>query len=172
VASRSMPTRRSFLSADLPDAVFRELLAANVGTPPDGSLNIERLRLNPLLEDDDSFLALVLSAVIDPATGLIRDPDPAYHLYSANLNWLGPAGNPSRPSRVTVPEGNSIMPTAEAPAACQALTDRRLGGARSAGALAVVPVPATPHVPGLDPCDPSPHAEGTRQDWRAMGRWS
>jgi Amidohydrolase family len=81
-------------AAGLPDAVFRELLAANVGMLPDGSLNIERLRLNPLLEDDDSFLALVLSAVIDPATGLIRDPDPAYHLYPAHLSWIGPAGNP------------------------------------------------------------------------------
>lgn len=81
-------------AANLPDAVFRELLASNVGVLADGSLNIERLRLNPLLEDDDSFLALVLSAVIDPATGLIRDQDPAYHLYPADLNWLGPAGNP------------------------------------------------------------------------------
>lgn len=81
-------------AASLPDAAFYELLGSNVGVLADGSLNIERLRLNPLLEDDDSFLALVLSAVIDPATGLIRDQDPAYHLYPADLNWLGPAGNP------------------------------------------------------------------------------
>ena len=83
-------------AASLPDAVFYELLAANVGVLPGGSLNIERLRLKPLLEDDDTFLARVLSAVIDPATRLIRDPVPPYHLYPADLNWLGPAGNPLR----------------------------------------------------------------------------
>jgi hypothetical protein len=81
-------------AASLPDAVFYELLASNVGVLADGSLNIERLRLKPLLEDDDSFLALVLNAVIDPAIGLIREQDPAHHLYPADLNWLGPAVNP------------------------------------------------------------------------------
>jgi hypothetical protein len=83
-------------AASVPDAVFYKLLAANVGVLPGGSLNIERLRLKPLLEDDDIFLACVLSAVIDPATRLIRDPVPPYRLYPADLNWFGPAGNPLR----------------------------------------------------------------------------
>jgi Amidohydrolase family len=81
-------------AAALPDAVFRGLLASNVGTLPDGSLNLERMQLNPLLEDDDDFLAHELHGDLDPTTGLIADPTPPYRLYRGNLNQIGPAGNP------------------------------------------------------------------------------
>jgi 5-methylthioadenosine/S-adenosylhomocysteine deaminase len=81
-------------AAGLPDLVFRALLAANVGVLPDGSLNLERVQLDPLLEADDDFLAHLLLGDVDPATGLLADPTPPYKLYPADLNFLGPLGNP------------------------------------------------------------------------------
>jgi hypothetical protein len=81
-------------AAALPDDVFRGLLAANVGVLPDGSLNLEAMQLNPLLEDDDDFLAHELHGDVDPATGLIADPTPPYELYPGNLNQIGAGGNP------------------------------------------------------------------------------
>jgi hypothetical protein len=83
-------------AAGLPDPVFRGLLAANVGVLPDGSLNLERIRLEPLFEADDDLIAHVLHADIDPSTGLLADSDPPYRLYPANLNLSGPLGNPFR----------------------------------------------------------------------------
>ena len=81
-------------AAGLPDAVFRGLLAASVGVLPDGSLNLERVQLEPLFEDDDDFLTTCSHGDVDPATGLIADPTPPYKLYPANLNQIGPLGNP------------------------------------------------------------------------------
>jgi 5-methylthioadenosine/S-adenosylhomocysteine deaminase len=81
-------------AAGLPDSVFRGLLAANVGVLPDGSLNVERVQLTPLLEADDDFLSYLLHGDIDPATGLLSDPTPPYALYPANVNHIGPLGNP------------------------------------------------------------------------------
>jgi cytosine/adenosine deaminase-related metal-dependent hydrolase len=81
-------------AAGLPDPIFRALLAAEVGVLPDGSLNLERVQLNPLLEADDDFLAHLLHGEIDPTTGLLADGAPPYKLYPANLNWIGPFGNP------------------------------------------------------------------------------
>jgi len=81
-------------AAGLPDPIFRGLLAASVGVLPDGSLNLERVQLDPLFEADDHFLAHLLNADIDPATGLLADPVPPYKLYPADLNFLGPLGNP------------------------------------------------------------------------------
>jgi cytosine/adenosine deaminase-related metal-dependent hydrolase len=81
-------------AAGLPDPVFRGLLAGEVGTLPDGSLNIERIQLDPLLEDDDDFAVHELHGDIDPGTGLLADPTPPYKLYPANLNQIGPLGNP------------------------------------------------------------------------------
>jgi 5-methylthioadenosine/S-adenosylhomocysteine deaminase len=83
-------------AANLPDPVFRGLLAANVGVLPDGSLNLERIRLLPLFEADDDLLSRLLQGDVDPQTGLLRDPDPPYRLYPANLNQIGPLGNPFR----------------------------------------------------------------------------
>jgi 5-methylthioadenosine/S-adenosylhomocysteine deaminase len=81
-------------AAGLPDPVFRGLLAANVGVLPDGSLNLERIRLEPLFEADNDVLRHLFHADIDPSTGLLADPDPPYRLYPANLNLTGPLGNP------------------------------------------------------------------------------
>ncbi len=81
-------------AAALPDPVFRGLLAAKVGVLPDGSLNLERVQLEPLFEADDDFLGHLLHADVDPATGLLADPTPPYALYLANLNHVGPLGNP------------------------------------------------------------------------------
>ena len=57
-------------------SVFRMLLAANVGVLPDGSLNLERIQLLPLLAADDDFLGHLLRGEVDPATRLIADPTP------------------------------------------------------------------------------------------------
>jgi cytosine/adenosine deaminase-related metal-dependent hydrolase len=81
-------------AANLPDPVFRQLLAANVGLLPNGSLNLEKMRLEPLFEADDDLLNQLLRGHIDPTTGLLADPDPPYRLYPANLNQIGPLGNP------------------------------------------------------------------------------
>ena len=81
-------------AAGLPDSVFRALLAANVGVLPDGSLNLERIQLLPLFAADDDFLGHLLRGELDPATGLIADPTPPFALYPANLNHVGPLGNP------------------------------------------------------------------------------
>jgi hypothetical protein len=81
-------------AAGLPDPVFRGLLAVNVGVLPDGSLNLERVQLIPLLRADDDFLSYLLHGEVDPTTGLLADPTPPYALYPANLNHIGPLGNP------------------------------------------------------------------------------
>lgn len=44
-------------AAALPDPVFRGLLAAKVGVLPDGSLNLERVQLEPLFEADTTSSA-------------------------------------------------------------------------------------------------------------------
>jgi 5-methylthioadenosine/S-adenosylhomocysteine deaminase len=81
-------------AAGLPDPVFRALLAANVGVLPDGSLNIERIQLTPLFAADDDFFGALLGGELDPSTGLLADPTPPFALYPANLNHVGPFGNP------------------------------------------------------------------------------
>ena len=81
-------------AAGLPDLVFAGLLAGNVGTLPDGSLNLERVQLLPLFAADDDFLRHVLHGDLDPVTGLVADPTPPYALYPANVNLSGPLGNP------------------------------------------------------------------------------
>jgi cytosine/adenosine deaminase-related metal-dependent hydrolase len=81
-------------AAGLPDAVFWGFLAQHVGVLADGSLNIEAMRLEPLFEDDDALLLDVLHGDVDPSTGLVADPDPPYRLYPANLDQIGPLGNP------------------------------------------------------------------------------
>ena len=80
--------------ASLPDPVFDGLLASEVGTLPDGSINLERIRLNPLFDEDEELLADVLHGDVDPSTGLLADPNPPYKLYPANLNQIGPLGDP------------------------------------------------------------------------------
>jgi hypothetical protein len=81
-------------AAGLPDSVFRDLLAAQVGVLPDGSLNLERVQLDPLFEADDDFAIHELHGDLDPATGLLADSTPPYKLYPANFNQIGSLGNP------------------------------------------------------------------------------
>jgi hypothetical protein len=81
--------------AGLPDQVFNGLLASETGgTLPDGSINLEPIRLNPLFDQDDELLAALLHDNVDPTTGLLADPNPPYKLYPANLNQIGPLGDP------------------------------------------------------------------------------
>jgi cytosine/adenosine deaminase-related metal-dependent hydrolase len=80
--------------ANLPAPAFRGLLDAEVGTLPDGSANLERIQLKPLLEDDDLLLSAEEHGYTDPVTGLIADPNPPYALYPSNFNQIGPLGNP------------------------------------------------------------------------------
>jgi cytosine/adenosine deaminase-related metal-dependent hydrolase len=81
-------------AASLPDPVFRSLLASEVGVLPDGSLNLEPIQLDPLFEQDDQLLTDLLQAIVDPVSGLIADPNPPYKLYPADLNFVGPLGDP------------------------------------------------------------------------------
>ena len=81
-------------AAGLPDPVFRLLLEENVGVLPGGSLNLERVQLAPLFAADDDFLGHLLRGNVDPATGLLADSTPPFALYPANLNHVGPLGNP------------------------------------------------------------------------------
>jgi 5-methylthioadenosine/S-adenosylhomocysteine deaminase len=81
-------------AAGLPDPVFRSLLARNVGELPDGSLNLERMELIPLFQEDDDFLTHLLHGDVDPTTGLLADATAPYRLYPANLNHVRPGGNP------------------------------------------------------------------------------
>src|SRR5581483_4468298 len=79
--------------AGLRDSTFHQMLADRVGAFRDGSLNLERIQLDPLLEADDDFLAHLLHGELD-GSGLIADATPPYRLYHANLNQIGPLGNP------------------------------------------------------------------------------
>ena len=51
------------------------------------------MQLNPLFEADNDFRAHELHGDVDASTGL-ADPTPPYKLYPANLNQIGPLGNP------------------------------------------------------------------------------
>jgi 5-methylthioadenosine/S-adenosylhomocysteine deaminase len=81
-------------AAGWPDALFHDVLGSYVGVLPDGSLNLERVQLLPLFAADDDFFAHVLHGDVDPASGLIDDPTPPFALYPADLNHIGPLGNP------------------------------------------------------------------------------
>ena len=67
------------------DAQFLEfVLIPFAGLTPDNKLNLERLTLTPLLEDDDEFFFDVLGARIDQATGLLVDSAPPFKLYRSS----------------------------------------------------------------------------------------
>lgn len=81
-------------AAGLPDELFNALLGDAVGLLPNGSLNLERVQLVPLFAADDDFLGHLLRGDVDPTTGLLADASPPFALYPANLNHIGPLGNP------------------------------------------------------------------------------
>jgi hypothetical protein len=76
------------------DADFRAVLTNFFGLDPSGRLNIEGIQMIPPIDDADDFLAHLLNGDVDPGTGLIADPGPPFGLYPANLNHIGPGGNP------------------------------------------------------------------------------
>jgi hypothetical protein len=78
--------------AGLSDAQFRNLLTGFFGTDADGRLNIEAVALKPAIDRDDDFLRALLNGRV--SNGLIDDPTPPFGLYPANLNQIGPSGNP------------------------------------------------------------------------------
>jgi cytosine/adenosine deaminase-related metal-dependent hydrolase len=80
--------------APYPPAVFAFLLGSTLQFLPDGSVNLEAIRLDPLFEADDDVLVHLLHGDVDPVTGLLADRSPPYRLYPANLNFVGPDGNP------------------------------------------------------------------------------
>jgi hypothetical protein len=80
--------------AGLPDPVFNGLLANETGTLPDGSINLEPIRLSPLFDEDEELLTDALHENVDPTTSLLADPNPPYKLYPANLNQISPLGDP------------------------------------------------------------------------------
>jgi hypothetical protein len=76
------------------DAQFRSVLTALFGTDSLGRVNIEAVELKPVIDTEDDFLSHLLAGDVDPNTGLIADPTPPFGLYPANLNHVGPLGNP------------------------------------------------------------------------------
>lgn len=97
-------------AAGLPDAIFRALLAANVDVLRDGSLNLERIQLLPLFAADDDLLGHLLRAELDPTTSLLADPTPPFALYPANLNHVGPLGNPFAGIELAQASGSGAAP--------------------------------------------------------------
>jgi hypothetical protein len=67
------------------------------GLAPGGNLNLERLTLTPLLENDDEFFFDVLGARISSMTGLLMDVMPPFMLYPSNTNQLQGGDNPFAP---------------------------------------------------------------------------
>lgn len=63
----------------------------------DGRPNLEAVRLNPLLVDDDALQFALLAAVVDE-DGILALQDAPYALYRANANHVQPEGNPFEPS--------------------------------------------------------------------------
>jgi 5-methylthioadenosine/S-adenosylhomocysteine deaminase len=78
--------------AGLSDVTFRTVLTGFFGTDAGGRLNIEAIALKPPIDRDDDFLRHLLNG--DLRNGLIDDPTPPFGLYPANLNHIGPNGNP------------------------------------------------------------------------------
>ena len=63
------------------------------GTDADGRLNLEAINPIPVLGPDRLGTAM-LNGDVDPATGLLADPEPPFKLYPADLNQITRRGNP------------------------------------------------------------------------------
>jgi 5-methylthioadenosine/S-adenosylhomocysteine deaminase len=80
------------------DTQFTQLVLIPIaGLAPGGNLNLERLTLTPLLENDDEFFFDVLGARISSTTGLLMDVMPPFMLYPSNTNQLQGGDNPFAP---------------------------------------------------------------------------
>ena len=80
------------------DAQFTQLVLLPIaGLAPGSKLNLERLTLTPLLEEDDELFFDVLGARISSTTGLPLDPAPPFMLYPSNTNQLQGGDNPFAP---------------------------------------------------------------------------
>jgi hypothetical protein len=80
------------------DAQFTQLVLIPIaGFAPGDKLNLERLTLTPLLENDDEFFFDVLGARIISMTGLLLDATPPFMLYPLNANQLQSGDNPFAP---------------------------------------------------------------------------
>jgi 5-methylthioadenosine/S-adenosylhomocysteine deaminase len=80
------------------DAQFTQLVLIPVaGLAPGNKLNLERLTLTPLLENDDELFFDVLGARVNSSTGLLADPTPPFMLYLSNINQLQAGDNPFAP---------------------------------------------------------------------------
>jgi hypothetical protein len=80
------------------DPQFTQLVLIPIaGLAPGDKLNLERLTLTPLLENDDEFFFDVLGARISSMTGLLTDATPPFLLYPSNANQLQGGDNPFAP---------------------------------------------------------------------------
>jgi 5-methylthioadenosine/S-adenosylhomocysteine deaminase len=80
------------------DAQFTQFVLVPIaGLTPGNKLNLERLKLTPLLENDDDFFFDVLGARVSPTTGLLLDPLPPFMLYRSNSNQFQSGVNPFAP---------------------------------------------------------------------------
>jgi hypothetical protein len=80
-------------AAGLSDATFRLLLTQQLGIV-NGRLNMEAIRLAPILTEDDDFYFRIVEADVFPDNGLPADTTPPFLLYRANSNQVQPLGNP------------------------------------------------------------------------------
>ena len=76
------------------DAQFMQLVLIPYAGTVGGKLNLERLMLTPLLQDEDEFFFDMLSVRINPMTSLLDDPSPPFMLYRANPNQEQNGVNP------------------------------------------------------------------------------
>jgi hypothetical protein len=80
------------------DVQFTQLVLIPIaGIAPGNKLNLERLTLTPLLEDDDELFFDVLGGRISSSTGQLLDPTPPFMLYPSNINQLQGGDNPFAP---------------------------------------------------------------------------
>jgi 5-methylthioadenosine/S-adenosylhomocysteine deaminase len=68
------------------DAQFMQLVLIPFAGTAGGNLNLERLTLTPLLQDEDEFFFDLLGIRTNLATGLLADPTPPFMLYRSNPN--------------------------------------------------------------------------------------
>jgi hypothetical protein len=89
------------------DAQFTQLVLIPYAGTVGGKLNLERLMLTPLLQDEDEFFFDMLSVRINPMTDLLDDPSPPFMLYRANPDQEQNGVNPYAATSY----GGSVVPS-------------------------------------------------------------